>query len=1480
MGKNTMVKYILSAFSASWLVAGGFLQADIIINEISARGSERLLRWDGNNQPFVGSSPIWRAADFNDSLWQIGNTPIGYDLGTINTNLGNILRGISPSLYVRKSFNVPANKASSSRPLILRINYNDGFIAWVNGTEIARANTGADKAHIFFDQVAYRGSSIGTSTSDFNLGTTSALLSPGDNTLAIQIANQDPAGSLRLDMSLLIDESNATDTILVPLGSRVSYFPGLMEPVSDIYEPAILSNSAFDNEISDWIELYNNSTSAVDLGNWSLSDDDSNPGMWRFPEGTLIPAGGYLIVLADAPPTPIAGAHYLHTNFKLDGGGEFLGLFDDTAAPQGILNSKYPKQQDYYSYGLDSAGENYVFYDTPTPGKANSGNFFTGKADAPDFDNKGGFYPSSLTVTLTSETPGATIRYTTNGTEPTAINGSVYTQPLTLNPISNKKGHTIRARSFMPGLIPSNTKTNSYLINQDSRLVNSPALIFTANLPRSLYDPFGALAINGGRYVSNRWQPAGAADYNNVINRGRCYERPIHAEFYFPDGSSGFRSNCGVRAAASSYSRPRMRLTQLDSSPWPASGVEKPSFNLYFRDQYGNPDVQLPLNGENAPVDTFQRFRVRAGKNDIKNPFIIDELVRRMSRDMGQAASTGVINSLYVNAELKGFYNMVERLRSPWFSSIHGSAPGMQWDTLALQGGASNVAEGEMAAWNDMIARLNAANSVANWQRVLDVADVVNIADYYLLNIYMATWDWPHNNWVAAKERSAAGRYRLYIWDAEGGMNNRGNRPVSQEMINSFIASGSGELRDLWRGLNRWEDFRLLFADRINKHLFNGGVLDDRDFENSHIKSLTDELKDEFADLLSFMNGESVNTSKISAWTSTASGRRNYLFGPNREEFRDNNLWPDLPAPEFSQPGGSVPRDYPLNITNESGIIYYTSDGTDPRLPGGSPNPDAASQSGSKLSVALITAGSEWKYSDNDGDLGNLWRAIPYNDSSWKSGPGPLGFGGINNTATNPSTRVAIATQINPRPPPPETRQLTAYFRKTFEIDESTAHFELDLNIMSDAGAAVYINGSEVFRDSNLPLGALFASSTGNDSSDGNEGDYDSYPIDASVLVNGINVIAVEMHNVSVGSSDMVMDIHLNAIRSNPESTPFIVNAPVTIMARSHHNGQWSALSEADFTVDTIPASSTNLSVVEMLYNPTGADTEELNSGFTDGDQFEFIQLKNIGSKAIDLHGVRFTDGINFDFSTSLIRALSPGSYVIAVSDINAFRFRNGSHHDALIAGQYIGRLNNGGEHLRLIGPSNEVIQDYSYSTSSPWPDLSDRDGNSIQIIDPSASHDDGENWRASSSIGGDPGGALSFAIWKSTRFTTAELNDPLVSGSDADIDGDGLSNFAEFALGTPPRSADNGIPLPRVIVTNIAGQDFLCLEFTRTEGQRTAVFSSQQSQDLITWSNNATMHGEETVNPDGSITSVFCYPEPINATKRRAGFLRLYISD
>ncbi|MDB4398494.1 chitobiase/beta-hexosaminidase C-terminal domain-containing protein [Akkermansiaceae bacterium] len=1195
-------------------------------------------------------------------------------------------------------------------------------------------------------------------------------------------------------------------------------------------------------------------------GGWSLSDELLEPLKWSFPVGTTIPAGEYLVVLADDPDTPIVGGDFLHTNFKLASGGEYLGLYDSEGNPVSEILPKYPKQFPNYSFGLTGDGK-WRYFQTPSPGQSNFGDEFVGKADAPNFSQKGGFYDSALAVTLSSMTPGATIRYTTDGSEPTLENGSDYTLPLSLSPINSRRGHVIRARSFRDGFIASNIKTNTFLINQDPRVRTGPALVYAGDPERALYDPFGVLAINGGSYPNRQWRPSGKTDYNNVINRGRAYERPIHAEYYFQDGTTGFRSDVGLRIAASSYSRPRMQLTQTSASPWPDSAVQKPSFNLYFRDDYGNPSVSLPLNGPARTFSGYERFRIRAGKNDIRNPFIIDELFRRLSSDMGNGASLGVINSLYVNGSLKGYYNMVERLREPFFRSLHSANDGAQWDVLQYEGN-DNIAEGDKTAWDDMISRLNAAITTQNWEKVLEVADVENMANYYLLNIYGATWDWPHNNWVAAKERSSEGRYRLYVWDAEGAMNNAGNRPVSQEMIRNYIVGTStgqngqtgtrGELRDLWRGLNRWEEFRLLFADQIQKHLFNGGILDDRDQSNSHIRKRFDGLKGEFESLLRLIENQAVDTGKVLRWINPSIGRRRYLFGPVRQDFRDNNLWPEIAPPTFSQFGGTVSEGYPLLITNDDTKLYYTTDGSDPRMLGGTPNPNAISQTGGLQEEVLIEEGSIWKHNATNGNLGTEWRLLNYDDSEWQSGPAPLGYGGISSGGVT----IKIETEVNSARP----RQPTSYFRKAFEIDDPAAYLSLSANLLVDGGIVIFVNGIEAFRGSNLPTQTDYSTVPTSDTDDGNEADYRAYPIDPNLLVSGSNIIVIELHN-SPGNSDMALDIGLSGERAANGNLPFFVNEPITVKARSFENGKWSAVTSSRFTVDSVPATSQNLAVSEMLYNPVGANQVEANAGFDDGDFFEFIRLVNFSQENIDLSSVRLTDGIIFDFSESLIRVLGPGEKLLLVKSIDAFRIRFGTDFDGLIAGEYSGQLSNGGEQLRIIGQEDSVIHEFSYNNSSPWPDLSNLDGYSIQIIDRGGDHGEPANWKISGSQGGSPGGRLDFSSWQAAVFSGADLLNPTISSENSDPDGDGWSNFFEFALGSLPFDSASSPGKLASEIREIDGESYLTVTITRAPGERAARVAAQVSGDLSSWTDEGILVLPELISEDGSVTSTYRHP-------------------
>ena len=121
---------------------------------------------------------------------------------------------------------------------------------------------------------------------------------------------------------------------------------------------------------------------------------------------------------------------------------------------------KFPNQIATISYGLDSTGAS-KYFSPPTPLAAN-GPGLDGQVADTNFSIKRGVYSTAQTVAITTLTPGATIRYTTNGSTPTETNGTVYTAPLT---VANQT--VLRARAFAPNFAPSNTDTQSYIFHAD-----------------------------------------------------------------------------------------------------------------------------------------------------------------------------------------------------------------------------------------------------------------------------------------------------------------------------------------------------------------------------------------------------------------------------------------------------------------------------------------------------------------------------------------------------------------------------------------------------------------------------------------------------------------------------------------------------------------------------------------------------------------------------------------------------------------------------------------------------------------------------------------------------------------------------------------------------------------------------------------------------------------------------------------------------
>jgi hypothetical protein len=232
-----------------------------------------------------------------------------------------------------------------------------------------------------------------------------------------------------------------------------------------------------DGDKSDWIELYNASAATVNLGGWALTDNSSKPQKWVFPSVSL-PKGGYLLIFASSKNRTNA-ATQLHTNFKLgSGSGGYLALVDPTTNVVSVF-ANYPEQLPDISYGADISNPVTTgYYVKPTPGSANS-TLGAGISPTVRFSQPSKTYTGTLTLTLSTVSPNAVIRYTTDGSLPTDIS-TTYTAPLALTTAVQ-----IRAQSFLPTFLPSAPHSEMY-IPLSSQIAN-----FTSDLPVMIVHDFG-----------------------------------------------------------------------------------------------------------------------------------------------------------------------------------------------------------------------------------------------------------------------------------------------------------------------------------------------------------------------------------------------------------------------------------------------------------------------------------------------------------------------------------------------------------------------------------------------------------------------------------------------------------------------------------------------------------------------------------------------------------------------------------------------------------------------------------------------------------------------------------------------------------------------------------------------------------------------------------------------------------------------------
>ena len=422
----------------------------------------------------------------------------------------------------------------------------------------------------------------------------------------------------------------------------------------------------------------------------------------------------------------------------------------------------------------------------------------------------------------------------------------------------------------------------------------------------------------------------------------------------------------------------------------------------------------------------------------------------------------------------------------------------------------------------------------------------------------------------------------------------------------------------------------------------------------------------------------------------------------------------------------------------------------------------------------LIDERSEWRYFKGvrePSPAPGVWREVEFPDADWLSGHTPLGYG-----------EAFIETALEDM----RGSYSTLYLRKDFEVVTLAELDGLVLEVIYDDGVNVWINGRLVMQgnvDSDeLPFNATTATRSDNHN-------FTAFTLSdpTSYLNAGTNVLAVQAVNQSLGgSSDCFIEVRLtgrpspqgpdfpgtdparanagtpskyeiDALWESPELTSFashitipgsVVRSGHTYRARHRVQGRtgrwshWSAPLQFVAGPSLSQALTTDLRITELMINPADPPPDD----HSDNDDFEFVELKNIGDQRLDLSHVSLTDGVRFDFKDSRITHLDPGQFVLIVRNEQAFAARYGPGLYGTIAGEYAGRLANGGETVRLEDFWHGLIVEFSYDDGPDWPEAADGAGHSLvplqlALLDPEpGALSDPSNWRASIDLHGSPG--------------------------------------------------------------------------------------------------------------------------------------------
>lgn len=544
----------------------------------------------------------------------------------------------------------------------------------------------------------------------------------------------------------------------------------------------------------DWIELYNaNPDTYFNLAGYHLSNNANNPTMWQIQNGIIPPNSRILVYCTKRD---VSSGSVLYANFNL------TQLRPDQivlADPNGVILESHEMfvTQTNHSYGRSSDGSpSWQVFSTATPGASNSGGF-TGYTSKPTFNVAPGRYQNSVTLSLTSSNENEQIRYTTNGSTPTATS-PLYTTPITLNTTS-----VIRARAFSsnPAILPGFIETNTYFINESTTL---PAFSFVGD--QNLLDLF-----NGNQSL-----------------------RPIaHFEYFESDGTF-IDENLGDFDKHGN-----------DSWNYPQRGVD-----FVSRDDHGYKRRLEHQFFQTSNRTRFSRLMVKASASDnypfeqggahIRDPFI-QTLSQTAGLELDERSSTHV--SLFVNGNYWGVYDLREKVDDNDFTdyyygqdqTFNGSDIYLQYiktwgGTLPEYGNAPAISD-----WNTLrqYVQNNNMGDSSHFNYVNSQLNIDSLIDYFVINSFVVSRDWLNYNtgwWRGLDPSGEAKKWQYTLWDMDAALGHYTNftgmpdvsataSPCQVESLNVGAGHAQTLLKLIQENPTVRQKYVTRYADLLNTHL-------------------------------------------------------------------------------------------------------------------------------------------------------------------------------------------------------------------------------------------------------------------------------------------------------------------------------------------------------------------------------------------------------------------------------------------------------------------------------------------------------------------------------------------------------------------------------------------------------------------------------------------------------------------------------------